>query len=545
MKNSSVTSFFLIVLIAVFIIGCSQDDGDTETPSFTMPSVVSVSPADNDVDVDPGTDVVITLDGAITESLIPSGSVTVSTEAGPVSGSLSLDSTGKIITFTPSSELSLYTSYSISINITHTDSRATQSLEKNYSFRIRDGQWSSLMTVSDIYYGSYNPQVAFYTPDRAVAVFDVIVNDARYWAYSSFWNGSAWSNPGARSSTYAMEGNFTYPVAASNGNGFGISAWAEYDEIADEKLFSSILDDGNWGTASGLTSHEHTDTLISAAAAKGSLESAALVWGVFDDETNYIWTDIYSNGEWGGASQLCSHNGITDPHCAMDGNGNAFAVWIYDQDAYMSRYNASTKAWSDVNQLSSLNTYNTSVACDADGNAILMWYVGSELIKAGFYDASADTLSSAKTLWDPIEWCKNPEAAFDGNGNIMSIWFADGNMYAGKIEAGGWDVWSSSYASTLETIGDATDNFSPEVALDQTGNGFIVYVNYAETSVKVKRYKYNAAWDSWIADETSSTFTTFAGADYIDSNPTLAVSSNGKAVLSFQSSEKIYAAIFE
>ena len=546
MKKLSTVISIILISAALVLSGCTDDTDNPEDPGFTMPSILSVSPSDNSTDVEPDVSVVITLDGAVAESLVPAGSVTMSTTGGPVSGSLSLDSTGKVITFTPESDLSLYTEYSIAVNLLYSDGSTPQSLEDDYSFRTRDGQWSSLMTVSDILYGSYSPQAAFYTADRALMVFDVQVSDAMFKAYSSEWNGSSWSSPAFRSEQYAVEGSRSEPFIASDGRGFSVAGWRQDDQKSENKLQAAVNDNGSWETAAALTGHTDTDTAFSASVAPGSLESAVLAWGVFDGEVNYIWADVYSDGSWGTAGTLAAdHYGITGPDTAMDADGNAFAVWVYDYDAYYSRYNAATESWSAETALNTSNAYKANVACDSDGNAILMWYVGSgEFVRANFYDVSTGTLGTAKTLWDDGEYCRVPDAAFDGSGNILIAWFADGNIYTDRLDAGGWDSWTPSYGYPLETDYDASSGFPTLVNLDQTGNGFIAYVNSDGNAVKIKRYREGSDWNSWIADE-SSTFKTYPGADLIDSDPSLAVSPDGRAVISFESSGTVYAAVFE
>jgi type IV pilus assembly protein PilY1 len=104
----------------------------------TPPTVSSTSPLSNAVDVAITSAIGITFSEVMKESTITSSNITLTAGATSISGTVSFDTaaTGKIATFTPSSPLSSYTTYTVTVSTGVTDS-AGNPMQNPYSWTFR------------------------------------------------------------------------------------------------------------------------------------------------------------------------------------------------------------------------------------------------------------------------------------------------------------------------------------------------------------------------------------------------------------------------
>jgi hypothetical protein len=83
----------------------------TYVPDTTAPAITSTVPANDAEDVDPGAVLTATAGEALRPITVNSSTVTVTANGTPVSGSVSYDSSSRVITFDPSSSLALDTNH--------------------------------------------------------------------------------------------------------------------------------------------------------------------------------------------------------------------------------------------------------------------------------------------------------------------------------------------------------------------------------------------------------------------------------------------------
>ena len=242
-----------------------------------------------------------------------------------------------------------------------------------------------------------------------------------------------------------------------------------------------------------------------------------------------------------------------EPDVAVDPEGNAFAVWMYNgqnSEVRGSRYDTTTNVWDSAYvsiSTENQNAYEAQVACDLDGNAIAIWRENGNppVINARYYDAGTGSWSGIVKVGEFGEWGKYPDVTFDAYGNAMAVWFQEENIYVSRLEAGDWPNWTPENGSPLEAEDDASSSVPPQIVLDAEGNGAVGYVDMNEMKVKVKRYRAGVDWSAWIGDETEATFTTFDSMNQGVQSLDGAVGPNGRMIAVWDDNGEIKAAVFK
>src|SRR6266446_80344 len=115
MRKLKVSKIWILAfLLAVAVVGCSDPDKVTGGPTspLTPPTVVSVIPAGASTGICQGAVVSATFSKAMNPATINTGTFKL---APGVIGTVALDSTGLVATFTPTNPLALNTQYTATI----------------------------------------------------------------------------------------------------------------------------------------------------------------------------------------------------------------------------------------------------------------------------------------------------------------------------------------------------------------------------------------------------------------------------------------------
>jgi hypothetical protein len=243
-----------------------------------------------------------------------------------------------------------------------------------------------------------------------------------------------------------------------------------------------------WNSA-GLVENDDTGDAQYPQIAFDSDGNALAVWHQWDGSYISIYANRYVAGSgWVGAELI--ENGAGDaqyPQIAIDGDGNALAVWQQDSGGvhsiWANRYVAGS-GWDDTAaELIESGTGDAAypqIAFDADGNAIAVWYQwGSTAddVWANRYVAGIGWDSTAAEIIDSgtgSAW--HPQIAFDSDGNAIAVWqqYTGGrySIYANRYTAVG-DAWGAS-AELIESD-DAGAATYPQIAIDSDGNALAVW----------------------------------------------------------------------
>src|SRR5438477_9692195 len=111
--------------------------------------------------------------------------------------------------------------------------------------------------------------------------------------------------------------------------GNAVTVWMQYDGVRYNIWANRYTAGSGWGTAT-LIETDDAGSAFDPQVAINANGDAVAVWQQYDGVRYNAWANRYTAGSgWGAATLIETDNGsvATRPHIAMDGNGNAIAVW--------------------------------------------------------------------------------------------------------------------------------------------------------------------------------------------------------------------------
>jgi hypothetical protein len=191
------------------------------------------------------------------------------------------------------------------------------------------------------------------------------------------------------------------------------------------------------------------------------------------------------NGGWGCPELIAQYIvAPNDPDLAVDGNGNAFAVWAtYDAGSisiWASRFDAQTSKWEAPHVLENEQTPSSDapkVAVDASGNAFAVW-VHNGNVWASRYDAAAHTWSSAgaiETHGTQNNFVGKPHIAAGPDGVAFAAWQQDDTSTRRHIWACRYDKAQGKFGPSERIDDVAAAAEAPHLAVDGNGNAIAIF----------------------------------------------------------------------
>lgn len=331
-----------------------------------------------------------------------------------------------------------------------------------------------------------NPAIAIDPSGTAIAVWRNRTGVDGLWS-SHYVPGTGWDTPvriEANSNGNSPRGQQI--VVEKNGN--AIAIWRLYDGTRDNIWWNRYTTGSGWGTAQLL---ETTDIdVYNPTIAMDANGNAMAVW-VQTDTTlvSEVWASRYTPGGWGTAQLLGTDNAneASGPDVAFDRNGNAIAIWIYnDGSIWANRYTPAGE-WDGAQRVveNVVNFFDDpKIALDDSGNAIAVW---SQSGSAGGGDNIASVRYQVGSGWGsaviidtPVGGSRRPDIALDSSGNAVAVWE--------QSDVNGYDIWANRYvagAGWSEPIqiemDDAGSAYDPQVAVDGYGNMLSVWYQFDGT----------------------------------------------------------------
>ena len=330
------------------------------------------------------------------------------------------------------------------------------------------------------------------------------------------------------------------PQVAVNAPGDAIAVWQQSDGVSIDIYANRYTTAAGWGTAQRIEI-DNTGVAQNAQVALDNSGNAIAVWqqrnGAGRDD---IWANRYTAGSGWGAAALIE-SGFFDagnPQVAIDGSGNAIAVWWQSDggrnNLVANRYVAGS-GWGTAAMIETDSTGDVSapqIAMDAGGNAIAVWAWASAVPNGPTYEytvwANRYTAASGWGTAGPIDSVNNstanpaPHVALDGSGNAIAVWHRPD---------GSWDsIWANRYAagsgwgtSVLVETDNTNSARAARVALDASGNAFAVWTQSfgGVANVMANRYAAGIGWGTAVLIETDDAGPAF--------EPRLVVDGNGNA----------------
>lgn len=328
-------------------------------------------------------------------------------------------------------------------------------------------------------------QVAIDSSGNAIAVWmqsDTLRNNI--WA-NRYTAGAGWGSASLIESGLGDAGN---PQIAIDGSGNAIVVWWQHEGGRINTVSNRYVLGTGWSTAAVIESDGTGDTSAPQIGIDAN-GNAIAVWAWSSAVPNgatfdyNVWANRYTAGTgWGTAGPIDNINTTTAnlaPHVALDGGGNAIAVWHRPDGTWDSiwanRY-ASGTGWGTP---ALIETDNTNSARDArvafgnSGNAIAVWtqsFGGVTNVMANRYTAGSGWGTAVLIETDDAGSAFNPRLVIDSNGNATAVWSQRNvagftfNIWANRFTAGtGW-------GAALMIDNDANPAGGPQIGVDANGN---------------------------------------------------------------------------
>jgi hypothetical protein len=386
------------------------------------------------------------------------------------------------------------------------------------------------------------PQVAVDDSGNAIAVWsqfdgtrlNILAN--RYYAATGLW--------GTAELIETDEGPAGKPWVAVDGSGNAIAVWRQSDGTL-YNVWANRYDaaTGLWGTAELIETDDAGDAGYEPRVAVDDSGNAIAVWSQADGGTYNIWANCYNaaTGLWGEAELIEDGAGPTsEARVGIDDSGNAIAVWSQADggtyNIWANRYDAATGLWGEAELIETGDAAGSpEVAVDGNGNAIAVWGQSDGIAS---YNVWAKRYDAATGLWGEVELIETdgaghapyPQVAVDGGGNAIAVWQqfdgARDNIWANRYDAAsGWGE------AELIATSDAGNAQYPRVAVDGGGNAIAVWRQSDGTLYNVWANRYDAAsgWGEAELIETDDA----GNAQY----PQVAVDGGGNAIAVWQQSD--------
>ncbi len=307
--------------------------------------------------------------------------------------------------------------------------------------------------------------------------------------------------PGTWGDGWVIETNNTwsayYPQVALDPSGNAVAVWQQSDGTRHNIWANRYIVGSGWGTARLIETDNEGSAWYPQAAVDAS-GNAVVVWRQLDGSRYNIWANRYDVGSGWGTAQLIETEdagSAYDPQVALDGSGNAVAVWRQwdgtSNNIWANRYVVGS-GWGTAQLIETDNAgyaYYPQVAVDASGNAVAVWvqYDGTqESIWANHFVedyppalllASPTERSSTNRSGVWVAGTTEPGARVSVNGIAASV-APDGSFGlllalapgANLVEATAWDVaGNSANVSVNVTYDDPVPAIEQQLAEAQAG----------------------------------------------------------------------------
>lgn len=360
------------------------------------------------------------------------------------------------------------------------------------------------------------------------------------------------------------DGDAEHPQIAVDPDGDAIAVWEQSDG-STLNIYANIFssDTGTW-RGRELIENDDTGDATSPQIAVDDDGNAIVVWQQSDGDAENIYANTYTkaNGTWGTKEELeTSTRDARDPQIAINGTGDAVAVWEQEQadatghvNIYANTYSSGGGDWSTRTLLESGDygdANSPQVAIDTDGNAIAVWRQYIHNGTKSTYCICANTYTAESDRWDAWEQIDSidgsaqiPQIAMDDAGNAVAVWRQDDveggvqfSIYANRYST---DSAAWGEPALIETIDDEADN--PQVALDSQGNAIAVWSQDQGDDLDTIIYSntYSVSGDSW--DTTATPIE--AGDTGTAYRPQIDFDGDGNAIATWYQSDGTYFSVY-
>lgn len=463
------------------------------------PTIVSIAPADGDVDVERDITVTVTFSEPIDERTVTETSVALSGPDGEVSGTISVD--GDVISFVPEQKLNLLGTYVLGIDETIADLEGnTLSESTSAEFRVRDGRWSE----PEYPFGRTESQVAGYFQRNARGdivmsigkaqlgdILGTVFNaESREWSPAQDLPGTSnsyqispdaidavgrgviaytkdvvhgwfrstkegvWVNAGA------LDG---YPVVGTTSTGLATAAWRTSSGVETRTL---DLEDGALEAPAGF----ELEGVYNGPYLVASLDRMAiLATSRSSANGEELWISWKAGAAWNEPELLASAPTMRELYFDSDEQGNIIVIWFENDRAWSRIYERKNDAW--TRELLVFETSSDASVSSLDmtaGSALVSLSTGEPSIWAAVYEAGIGWSDASLVRLDGLSaWVGT---ALDHAGNGIAMWAVNDTLQFRRFVAGvGWQK-PSWFTAPIQHLGFVFGATAPDGSVTAVAN---------------------------------------------------------------------------
>jgi len=246
-----------------------------------------------------------------------------------------------------------------------------------------------------------------------------------------------------------------------------------------------------WGVAQLVETEDSEFAMYPEVAVDGS-GNAVAVWYQFDNTRLNIWSNRYVVGSGWGVAELIETNDSGSagwPQVSVDSPGNAIAVWEQDDgtryNVWSNRYAVGT-GWGTAELIEtddSGNAWDVRVSEDASGNAFAVWSQNDGVrfnIMSNRYVVGSGWGVADLVETDDSGNATDPELSVEASGNAIVVWSQyDGATF--NIRSSRFPVGTGWGTAEFVETDDSEDAKNPMVSLDSSGTATAVWFQYNGT----------------------------------------------------------------
>lgn len=337
-------------------------------------------------------------------------------------------------------------------------------------------------------------------------------------------SGGTWSGPHLLDGASTRGDFYTRPSLDVDNAGNALITWGSQDGYGYSRYRTN---NDSW------TAPAYVPTPAGMGSPRVAMAPAGDAIAAWDNQVASAGTEVWLRG-WGGASEAWyGAQSVSEATSSClgsvgaDPDGTALIVYSEDAEVHARWWSPVTRDWLAAPTLLNEGYCFVSMAFDGDGTSVVA-SAGSENIYGSI--ATTQTGWTTEVLAPPGEFSsyRNHVSAFAGRGGDAIVAIEQIDDYASVVAI----TWSAAAASwqgvTPLLVGTSTAEFrNVSMALDATGNGFVVSSNVA-TGAVVGRRRSGATGD-WEDVETLGPLQ--GGAGSTSNSPLVKVSDRGSAVL--------------
>ena len=445
------------------------------------PTVISVSPADQTTDVEPGTEIVIEFSEELDPASVTAANIQVLDGDEAIAGELSYE--GTKVVFKPQFPLGLLARYDVAVATGVTDAEGAPLLEEfASSLVVRDGAWAITPVVAEPI-ALLSDSLPITDSGDALLSWVAKASADQSCPTKAQWFRAGQSLGSSTNLTTETAANCSLPHASVGASGDGLVLW---HELAGAR--AARFQAGTWSAATPVSRTKVPGSAISAVGTDGV--SHHIEANPAESAVEAFVTD--AKGKWSSAPFTLSEESATQPALAVTKGGLAAAAYCAvdsvtsRQKIVFASYTPDKHAWSKGTALSGSQAEGTgssfarsrpAVALSEQGDAMVLW-IAEQRVMASRLPAGSSQWSEPIRLSGSLLVLSNgqaPALVFDGETFVAAWTTVAGTIL--DVNVARYDAGTESWGA-YQTLGDkntASTQRMPQLVSDAHQNLFLVW----------------------------------------------------------------------